>query len=150
MKLDTVDFAALVERNTMDVLQTKSKIVDEINKTFTEDEKKWYVSNLYMSLNYDPIDDYPIELDNIWKLIGFSHKGNAKRTLINNFTQNEDYKILDGNNKEIIMLNMDTFKHLCMMTKTEKAKEIRQYYRKLDNLFHKLINEEYKDANHIN
>ena len=53
-------------------------------------------------------------------LIGFAHKKNVKRTLENNFTKDEDYKInvlpretiRTGPDSEIIMLNTNTFKEL--------------------------------------
>ena len=94
------------------------------------------------------------------------HKKNAKRTLENNFIKDEDYKILlhdelscetislpreqnkletRGRKEEVIMLNVDTFKNMCMITKTEKAKEIRMYYVKLENIFNKLMKEEMEE-----
>jgi hypothetical protein len=81
-------------------------------------------------MNYHPTNDFPINLENIFKLIGFAHKKNAKRTLENNFTQDEDYKIVllprernpnGGRPEETILLNVDTFKNLCMMAKTVKG-----------------------------
>ena len=173
IKFDRVDFKALVDTNNCDSsLNFKSKIVDELNNTFTDDQKSWCIGHLYMYLNYHPTNDYPIDLENVWKLIGFSHKANAKRTLINNFVKDEDYKIsllpreqrshtkggesksgvfipkdenLGGRPEETILLNVDTFKNLCMITKTEKAKEIRMYYVKLENIFNKLIKEEIEE-----
>lgn len=47
-----------------------------------------------------------------------------------------------GSGGEEIMLNIDTFKNLCMMAKTDKGKEIRKYYVKLENVYNKLIQEE--------
>jgi hypothetical protein len=44
-----------------------------------------------------------------------------------------------GLNKEDIMLNVDTFKSLCMLAKTDKGKEIRKYYVKLENIHNKII-----------
>jgi hypothetical protein len=41
---------------------------------------------------------YPINLENVFKMIGFANKGNAKRTLENNFTKDEDYKIISIKN----------------------------------------------------
>jgi phage anti-repressor protein len=35
----------------------------------------------------------------------------------------------------MIMLNVDTFKNLCMLVKSDKAKEIRKYYVKLENIY---------------
>ena len=174
IKQETVNFHTLVTTNCVNTnLNFQSKLIDELNTTFTENEQKWYVANLYMYLNYHPTTDYPIDLENVWKLIGFSHKKNAKRTLENNFIKDEDYKITmfhkehgqftsekaaapygeakndqenrGGSNKETIMLNVDTFKNLCMITKTEKAKEIRAYYVKLENIFNKLIKEEMEE-----
>ena len=172
IKTETVDFKNLVTTNNINSsFNFQSKIIDELNNTFTDDEQKWYIANLYVYLNYHATNDYPIHLDNVWKLMGFANHGNAKRTLENNFVKDEDYKISllrtekrknesekpaspygeaginlggAGLNKETIMLNVDTFKNLCMLTKTEKAKQIRKYYVKLENIFNKLINEEHQ------
>ncbi len=46
------------------------------------------------SVNYHPTNDFPINLETLVKLVGFAHKKNAKRTHENNFTKDEDYKIL--------------------------------------------------------
>jgi phage anti-repressor protein len=79
-------------------------------------------------INYHPTNDYLINLENIYKMLGFANKGNAKRTLENNFTENEDYKITvlpreNGKNSiEDIMINTNTFKNLCMLAKTDKGK----------------------------
>jgi len=40
-----------------------------------------------------------------------------------------------GQNKETIMLNVDTFKEFCMKASTQKAKQIRSYYIKLEKIF---------------
>ncbi|NBO99284.1 MAG: hypothetical protein EBU90_04045, partial [Proteobacteria bacterium] len=50
-----------------------------------------------------------------------------------------------GHNRETIMLNIDTFKNLCMMAKTEKGKEIRKYYVKLENIYNQIIKEEIEE-----
>ena len=47
-----------------------------------------------MYMNYHHTNDYPINLEHVFKMIGFANKENAKRTLKNNFTKDEDYKIL--------------------------------------------------------
>jgi len=126
-----------------------SKLITELKSVFNEDEQKWYITNLYMYLNYHPTNDYPINLDNVWKMLDFANKGNAKRTLENNFTKDEDYKITvlpRENGKfstEEITMNVDTFKNLCMISKTEKGKEIRKYYVKMENILNKVINEEH-------
>jgi phage anti-repressor protein len=64
-------------------------------------------------------------------MIGFANKGNAMKTIKSNFTKDEDYKVAlfrmekrkneGGFNKEDVMLNIDTFKNLCMLAKTPKT-----------------------------
>ena len=160
IKQETVNFNTLVTTNSTQSLNFQSKLIDELNTTFTEDEQKWYIANLYVYLNYHPTNDFPINLDDVYRMIGFANKGNAMVTIKNNFIENEDYKkqLLrtqklvknnkslggSGLNQETVMLNVDTFKNICMIAKTDKAKEIRKYYVKLENIFNKLINEEHK------
>ena len=158
IKLDTVDLKTLVSKDTKLSINFQSKMIKELQETFVDEQQRWYIANFYIYLNYHPTNDFPINLDQAFKIIGFAHKKNAKRTLENNFTVNEDYKILvlpkeqqlknginlggAGQNEETIMLNTNTFKELCMLVKTEKGKEIRKYYIKLENIFNKIINEE--------
>ena len=138
--------------NTTISLDIQSKLVELMNIEFTEEEQRWYVANLYVYMNYHATNDYPINLEDVYKMIGFVHKKNAKRTLENNFIEGEDYKVAllhtekrkneGGHNKEDVMLNVDTFKNLCMMVKTDKGKEIRKYYVKLENIYNKIIKQE--------
>ncbi len=41
-----------------------------------------------------------------------------------------------GQNKELILLTVDCFKNFCMLAATPKAKEIRTYYIKMENIMH--------------
>ena len=95
IKTSEIDFKTLVTSNNNNLSDiVKSKITDELKNVFTEDEQKWYIANLYMYLNYHPTNEFPINLETIWSMIGFANKGNAKRTLENNFTKDEDYKMI--------------------------------------------------------
>jgi phage anti-repressor protein len=47
------------------------------------------------------------------------------------------------------MLNIDTFKNLCMIAKTDKGKEIRNYYVKLENIYNKIIKEEIENKDEL-
>ena len=73
-------------------------------------------------MNYHPTNDYPINLEHVFKMIGFANKGNAMKTIKSNFTKDEDYKTIifrteknksseetRGRKEETIMLNVDTF-----------------------------------------
>ena len=154
LKPDTVDFAALVQSNSNKPIDTQTKIVQKLNENFSTDEQKWFCANMYMYSNYHPTNDYPIDFDKVYSMIGFSTKANAKRSLMNNFVADEDYKVLlirrkertrGGHNAETIMMNADTFKNLCMISRTEKGKAIRKYYVKLENVMNEVIKYE-KDS----
>ena len=56
--------------------------------------------------------------------------------------QEQDKKEHGGNNKEQIMMNINTFKKFCLKSATKKADEIHDYYIKLEDLLHDVINEE--------
>jgi phage anti-repressor protein len=165
----TINFNDLVKNSNTTLsltLQTKMTLI--LNKEFTEEQQQWYIANLFMYMNYHPTNDYPINLEHVFKMIGFANKENAKRTLKNNFTLNEDYKkllvrtdeqvpnIKDGKNiggaglnNETVMLNIDTFKNLCMFAKTQQGKEIRKYYVKLENIYNKIIKEEIENKDKL-
>ena len=155
IKTDSVDFNKLIKNSTVLTINGQSKMIDTLTKEFNEEESRWYIANLYVYMNYHPTNDFPINLETLVKLVGFAHKKNAKRTLENNFIKDEDYKIRllpkeqsswGGSGGEEIMLNIDTFKNMCMLVKTEKSKEIRKYYVKLENIYNKIVKEEIENT----
>ncbi len=150
-----INFEELVKTNSELSVDCQSKLISTINQEFTETEKEWYVYNLFMYLNYHPTKDYPVNLEDLYKTIGFANKGNAMKTIKNNFTEGEDYKTSflpkeksswGGSGREQIMLNTETFKFLCLLAKTEKGKEIRKYYVKLETIYNMLVKEQFEIA----
>jgi hypothetical protein len=168
----SINFKELVKNsNTTLSLDLEIRMIDILNTEFTEQESQWYIANLYVYMNYHQTNDFPINLENVFKMIGFANKGNAMKTIKSNFIKGEDYKILlprieeqvhGGHNKETIifpteknklletrgrknedvMLNVDCFKNLCMLVKTDQGKKIRKYYVKLENIYNQIIKEE--------
>lgn len=64
-------------------------------------------------------------------------KGNLKKTLVRSYVEGVDYQVskpfrgqgTGGHGKaEAILLTPDCFKALCMMSRTPKAKQVREYY----------------------
>ena len=49
-------------------------MVDKLSKEFTNEEQQWYIANLYMYMNYHATNDYPINLEHVYKMIGFANK----------------------------------------------------------------------------
>ena len=100
IKADSIDFNQLVKTSNTNVLSEtfQNKMITILGQEFTDDEKRWYIANLYVYMHYHPTNDFPINLEHVYKMIGFANKGNAKRTLENNFTKDEDYKIISIKN----------------------------------------------------
>jgi phage anti-repressor protein len=154
-----VNFKDLVKNSKTTLsLNCQSDMIDLLNEEFTEEQSQWYIANLYMYINFDPTTDFPINLDHVFKMIGFANKGNAMKTIKSNFTKDEDYKISlipkeksswGGSGSDEVMLNVDTFKNLCMIVKTPQGKEIRKYYVKLENINNKIIKKEIENTKNL-
>ena len=92
--------------------------------------------------NYNDFDNlFYIYLDNVAKWVN-QKKSNIKRTLVKNFSKNIDYSIEKievgrGKPKENILLKSSTFKKLCMMLNNKKAKEVREYFLKVEETLDK-------------
>jgi phage anti-repressor protein len=73
-------------------------------------------------------------------------KDNLKKTLIASYIKNVDYKIRiirstnAGKPKEEILITSDCCKRLCMLSKTEKAEEVRTYFIEIEKLINKYKN----------
>ena len=153
--METFNIVETIEFNPNTKLSStyNNKLIDKIKNNFTLEEQKLYIASFYSYLNYDEFNDFVIDLDDVWKWLGYGQKINAKVVLNKNFKENIDYKILllkvqeqkkshGGNNKETILLNINTFKLLCLKSDTEKAKQIHKYYVKLENILNKTLQEE--------
>ena len=82
-----------------------------------------------------------------------ARKDSLKRTLLENFENKYDYDIEkvitknangSGNHYEKITLTPDCFKEICMMSRTEKARQVRKYYISIEKLlsqYYETINE---------
>jgi len=156
MEMEQIDIVKLIENNPITKLSNdyNVKLLTKIKANFTNFEQQLFLSSFYCYLNCDPKNDFVIDLDNIWNWLGFSQKVNAKTLLEKQFVIDKDYiKSLllqqkqtihtkGGQNKEIFMLNVDTFKKFCLKAGTKKADEIHEYYIKLEELMQDIIKEE--------
>jgi polyhydroxyalkanoate synthesis regulator phasin len=152
----SVNIVNLIENNPITKFSGdyQSKLVEKVKNNFTNYEQQLFLSSFYCYLKYDSKNDYVIDLDNVWNWLGFSQKYNAKCTLEKNFTINKDYKMFapgasgakkdsrGGHNKEVIMLNVETFKKFCLKAGTKKADEIHDYFIKLENIMFEITKED--------
>jgi hypothetical protein len=152
----SIDIVNLIENNPVTKLSGsyQSKLVEKVKNNFTNYEQQLFLSSFYCYLKYDSKCDFVIDLDNVWQWLEFSTKQKAKNLLEKNFIIDKDYKILPnqlskpynnshgGHNKEIIMLNIETFKKFCLKAGTKKADEVHDYFIKLENIMFEITKEE--------
>jgi phage anti-repressor protein len=155
--MQTLDIVNLIETNSITKLTgaQNNKLLTKVKEFFTEPEQKLFVSLFYCFLNHNSATDFVIDLDNIWKWLGFQQKYGAKRLLEKHFIIDTDYKTLysavnndndikkhGGHNKETILLTIKTFKLFCIKAETKKGKEIQEYFVKLEEILLRTIEEE--------
>jgi hypothetical protein len=162
LKMAQLDIVELIENNPITKLSNtyQNKLLDKIKAAFTETEQQLFISSFYCYLNYHSTNDFVIDLDNIWKWLGFSQKIHAKKSLEKHFVLDLDYKSLlsqllgqtnnsrGGHNKETILLNVKTFKLFCMKAGTKKADELHEYFVKLEEIVHETVHEECEGLKH--
>lgn len=172
MEKEKLDIVSLIERNPITRFNNLSnsvsndKLINKLKENFNDDEQQLFLGSFYCYLNYDKELDFVIELNNIWKWLGYGRIEECKRVLIKHFTKDIDYKIEKaapqvggagsetnistskknlggaGLNKERILLNIKTFRKLCLKSSTKKADEIHDYFIKLEELLQEVIMEE--------
>ena len=154
--MESFNIVDLIENNPITKLSTtyQNKLLTKIQAKFTETEQQLFVASFYGFLKYDPNNDFVIDLDDVWRWLEFSTKQKAKMLLEIHFVKNQDYvtslnppvkqseHIRGGHNKEIFMLNVSTFKRFCLKAGTKKADEIHDYYIKLEETLHEVVQEE--------
>jgi phage anti-repressor protein len=109
-------------------------------------------------------EQYPVDFDQAWQWVGYSTKGNALRKLQENFEEGIDFdlsKLINqkssqgvdfclsemiskkqgrgGHNQILYFLTVDCFKAFCMMAGTEKGKEVRKYYLRIEKEYRELL-----------
>lgn len=108
-----------------------------------------FIENFF---NISQIENYSsnsfiIELDIVSQWLGVQ-KGHLKRLLVRNFEKDYDFIVKNGYSEhntgkfgssytEHIILTPDCFKELCMLSRTQRAKEVRKYYISIEKLVQK-------------
>ena len=143
--MQELNIIELIEKNPITRLSHtyNSKFLNKIKEKFTGFEQQLFISSFYCYLNYDKNIDFVVDLDDIWKWLGFSQKIRAKEIIEKNFKLDIDFKTVfsikkavletcvkknGGQNKQTIMLTIKCFKSLCLKAQTKKASEIHEYF----------------------
>ncbi len=107
---------------------------------FSYDEVFIFLNNFTEYIGFDKNDNFIIDVDNIYKWIGYTQKVNAKRAILRVLSPNTQYIIEESDsNREIIKLTPNAFKELCMFADTTKAKCIRKFYMAIEDYLYKNI-----------
>lgn len=155
-RIEELNIVKLIEENPVTRLSNsyQSKLLNKIKESFADNEQQMFVASFYCYLNCNQKTDFIIDLDKVYNWIGFQQKVKAKHLLEKHFKLDIDYKkslsqpgkrttnTKGGQNKEIFMMTVKTFKLLCLKAGTKKADEIHNYYMKLEEMLQELIEEE--------
>ena len=144
-----------------------------MHSRLSEDEETLFAQSFYMYLTENDTD-FVVNLDDIWKWLGFSRKSDCKSLLTKHFTKGTHYieqkSLTDielveeksptettnelaaadsaarwgGSNKITILMTTQTFKKLCMKANTKKADTIHDYYVKLENILQEYIKDQHE------
>ena len=156
--MQELNIVELIEKNPITKLSStyNNKLLNKLKENFSSFEQQLFVSSFYCYLNYDKNIDFVVDLDEVWKWLGFSTKQKALLLLEKCFILNSDYinslnlqakqdleiKKHGGQNKQTILLTIKCFKSLCLKAQTKKASEIHEYYMKLEETLHEIVEEE--------
>ena len=148
----SINIVKLIEENPNTKLSKsyQGKLINKLKDGFSTEEQQLFISSFYCYLNYKS-DDFVIDLDDIWNWLGYNKKQKAKELLERNFKLDIDYKkvftrsgenLTGGRPSDKFILNVRTFKKMCLKANTSKANEIHEYYIKLEETLHEVIDEE--------
>jgi hypothetical protein len=133
-----LDIVKLIEKNPITRLSKnyQNNLINKIKSKFSEGQQQLFVASFFCYLNYNSKNEFIIDLDNVWKWIGFSRKDPAKVVIDKNFVKDVDYKIVfqqplenlkGGRPQEQILMTVNTFKKFCLKAGTKKADDIHEY-----------------------
>ena len=172
--MQELNIVELIESNPISKLSQvyNNKLLTKIKNIFTDFEQQLFVSSFYCYLNYNKNLDFVVDLDNVWKWLGFSTKQHSTTLLEKHFNIDIEYKIASqfggaiseqekaltqinkqdfnlkptkqngGQNIKKIYLTVKCFKSLCLKAQTKKAAEIHEYYMKMEEVLHDIVEEE--------
>ena len=91
----TLNIVDLIEKNPITKLsQTYNNfLLEKIQENFSTFEQQLFVSSFYCYLNYDKNTDFVVDLDDVWKWLGFTQKVAARLLIESNFKLNVDYTV---------------------------------------------------------
>ena len=148
MTSDTIDIVALM-KNPLTKLpgDYDSKLLEKIRLKLTTKDQQMFIANFCCYLNYKD-DEFVINLDHIWKWLGFKRMIDCRRLLISDktkFIEGIDYIMDNIDNQEYITITIPCFRRICMRSNTEKSIEICEYFIQLQDIMYEILSESCED-----
>jgi hypothetical protein len=161
--MHSLNISQLIEKNSLTRLTWNydNKIINKIKEKFTENQQQLFVANAYCSLKHDTKSEFIIDLENIWRWLGFQRKEHAKTVLVKNFVVDIDYitksfkteELVEKEstetddkigtyNKDKIFLTIYAFKKFSLRAGPKKGDEIFDYYIKIEELLQEAVHRE--------
>jgi len=109
-----------------------------LNKILNNEEKIIYNKCFQEHLKNNENNEYVVNLDDAWVIIGFVNRDKAKNFLLKNFKADLDY-IMTFEEKENIMMTVQTMRKFYMKADTDKSHKFCDFYIKLENIIHQII-----------
>ena len=88
-----LNIVELIESNPITKLSNtyNVRLLEMIKTSFSENEQQLFITSFYCYLNYNKEKDFVVDMDNVWKWLGFSTKQNTLRVLEKHFKIDVDY-----------------------------------------------------------
>ena len=139
-------------------LGTDDELLATLHSAFSSEEEKLFVESFSAYLKYGDDDTaFVINLDHIWRWLGYTRDDSVKKVLVKHFKKDVDFLIKNGveqdeikhggHNKQVITMNIKTFKKLCMKANTERGDNICNYYLKMEEIFLRYIKDKVNKTN---
>jgi hypothetical protein len=127
--MEQLNIAELIEKNPISRLSNEynNKFLNKIKDNFTDFEQQLFVSNFFCYLNYNKNTDFVIDLDNIWKWLGFASKFTSQRTIVKHFIINIDYKLASQLGEAVLNQHNTNIFPETTLTQNDKTKLAYEY-----------------------
>lgn len=123
---------------TMPVDNMDNILVEKLRASLTTNNADMFLKSFCMYLRCGDDNAFVVDLEDVWRWMGFSRKDPAKRLLEKNFIKDQDFEtvsVLSHQSVELpnrpidqVCMTVDTFKELCMLADTQPSRQIRKYY----------------------
>ena len=119
------------------------RLLDSVDALTADDEVARYIGRLCCAggVCHFP-ESCTVDLDRVWKWLGYSKKESAKRLLTQRYVNGSDFITTScqvsagrgGHNREVVMMTTETFRTFSMLAGTRRAADVRGFYARLDVL----------------